>query len=173
MDLSMPVMDGIEATEKIIAIRPSQKIIVLSANLENSKFVKVLQAGALGCVNKSNNPEELAQAIRSVSLGKPWLDPGLAWAIIQNVENENAPRQPQVELSEREIEILRLLTQGRKDHEIARDLVLTEATVRSHMSRILSKLQLENRVQAALYSIRSGLVSSTEIKHLVDRRWDS
>jgi two-component system, NarL family, response regulator LiaR len=173
MDLSMPVMDGIEAIRRIIAIRPSQKILVLSAYLEDNKFVKVIQAGALGCVSKNINPEELAQAIRCVSLGKPWLDSSLALMILQSAENEDLPGRLQVELSNREIEILRLLMQGKKDHEIARDPVLTDVTVRTHISRILLKLHLENRVQAALYGLRSGLVSLTEIHQLVDTRWNS
>jgi two-component system, NarL family, response regulator LiaR len=173
MDLSMPVMDGIEAIQKIIAIRPSQKILVLSAYLEANKFLKVIRAGALGCVSKNINPEELAEAIRSVSQGGPWLDSSLAWSVLQRAENDDIHRRPQADLSEREIEILRMLTLGKRDAEIASDLVLTDVTVRTHISRILSKLHLENRVQAALYALRTGLVSLAEINHRVDTRWDS
>lgn len=174
MDLSMPVMDGIEAIQKVIAVRPQQKILVLSAYLEGNKFVKVIQAGALGCVAKNIDAEELAHAIRTVSGGKPWLDPGLAWMTLHNTEQgEVPPGQSHVDLSARETEILRLLTQGKRDHEIAEELVLTEVTVRTHISRILAKLHLENRVQAALYGIRSGLVPMTEINRLVDARWST
>jgi DNA-binding NarL/FixJ family response regulator len=93
--------------------------------------------------------------------------------ILQSAGNEDSIGRLQVELSNRELEILRLLTQGKRDHEIARDLVLTDVTVRTHISRILLKLHLENRVQAALYGLRIGLVSLNEINQLVDTRWNS
>ena len=159
MDLHMPVMDGIEATKRILAIQPHQHIIVLTGTLDDERLFQVVQAGAQGCAEKTIQPEELVQSIRDVSLGKPSLSSGIAWRVLRGLSGSDKSGQTKDRLSEREIQILRLMTQGKLDQEIAKELVLTEVTIRTHISRILSKLGLENRVQAALYGLRSGLVS--------------
>ncbi len=171
MDLYMPVMDGIEATKRILAIQPNQHIIVLTGMLDDERLFQAIQAGAQGCAEKTIQPEELIQSIRDVSSGRPSLSPGIAWRVLRGLAGSEKPGQSKDRLSEREIQILRLMTQGKLDEEIAQELVLTEVTIRTHISRILSKLGLENRVQAALYGLRTGLVSITETSDLMDARW--
>jgi NarL family two-component system response regulator LiaR len=171
MDLHMPVMDGIEATRRILAIRPDQHIVVLTGMLDDERLFQAIQAGAQGCVEKTISPEELLQTIRDVDSGKPSLSPGFAWRVLRGLASSDKPGASKDRLSERELQILRLMTQGKLDVEIAEELVLTEVTIRTHISRILSKLGLENRVQAALYGLRSGLVSISETSDVLDARW--
>lgn len=171
MDLTMPVMDGIEATNKITARYPNQRVLILTGLLDNENLLKAIQAGAQGCIDKTIEPDDLVQSIRDVCSGKPSLSAGVAWRILRGMTDERTPGQPKDKLSDREIQILRLLTQGKLDGEIAQELVLTEVTIRTHISRILSKLGLENRVQAALYGLRTGLVSIGETADVSDARW--
>jgi len=171
MDLHMPAMDGIEATKRILAIQPDQHIIVLTGMLDDERLFQAIHAGAQGCAEKTVQPEELIQSIRDVSAGKPSLSPGIAWRVLRGLAASDKNGQPKDRLSERETQILRLMTQGKLDEEIAEELVLTEVTIRTHISRILSKLGLENRVQAALYGLRTGLVSIAETSNLTNARW--
>jgi DNA-binding NarL/FixJ family response regulator len=169
MDLSMPGMDGIEAIQRILALQPGQPILVLTGFLDEARLIQAVRAGAQGCVDKTIPPEELVQSIRDVCLGKPSLSSGLAWRVLRGMTKDEIG-QKKNNLSERELQILRLMTQGKLDEEIARELVLTEVTIRTHISRILFKLGLENRVQAALYGLRSGLVSISETCEVLDAR---
>jgi two-component system, NarL family, response regulator LiaR len=167
MDLSMPGMDGIEAIQRILAIRPGQHILVLTGFLDEERLIRAVRAGAQGCVDKTIPPEELVQAIRDVCSGKPSLSSGLAWRVLRGMTGDETGQQKN-NLSERELQVLRLMTQGKLDEEIAQELVLTEVTIRTHISRILFKLGLENRVQAALYGLRLGLVSISETAEVLD-----
>jgi two-component system, NarL family, response regulator LiaR len=171
MDLNMPVMDGIEATKRILALQPTRHIIILTGMLDDERLFQAIQAGAQGCVEKTTQPEELVQSIRDVCSGRPSLSPGIAWRVLRGLAGTEKKGQPKDRLSERETQILCLMTQGKLDEEIAQELVLTEVTIRTHISRILSKLGLENRVQAALYGLRSGLVSINETSEVFDARW--
>jgi DNA-binding NarL/FixJ family response regulator len=171
MDLHMPAMDGIEATKRILAIQPNQRIIVLTGMLDDEMLFQAVQAGAQGCAEKTIQPEDLIQSIRDVSSGRPSLSPSITWRVLRGLAGSNKSGQSKDHLSEREIQILRLMTQGKLDEEIAQELVLTEVTIRTHISRILSKLGLENRVQAALYGLRTGLVSIAETSDMIDARW--
>jgi len=168
MDLAMPGMDGIEAIQRILAILPGQHILVLTGFLDEERLIQAIRAGAQGCVDKTIPPEDLVQSIRDVYAGKPSLSSGLAWRVLRRMNGNEIRQQKKDNLTEREIEVLRLLTQGKLDEEIAQELVLTEVTIRTHISRILTKLGLENRVQAALYGLRLGLVSISETAEVLD-----
>lgn len=159
IDLAMPVMEGIEAIKRIIAIRPDQRIIVLTSYTGDDKLIPAIKAGAMGYLVKDAQPEELVQSIRDVNAGEPSVNTTIAWKFLRKMSGAEPTKRSAEELSERETEVLRLLTMGKTDKEIADQLVLTEVTIRTHISRILTKLGLKNRVQAALYGIRTGLVS--------------
>ena len=159
IDLAMPVMEGTEAIKRIIAINPQQRIIVLTSYTGDDKLIPAIKAGALGYLVKDAQPEELVQSIRDVYAGEPSVNTTIAWKFLRKMSGAEPAKRSAEELSERETEVLRLLTMGKTDKEIAEQLVLTEVTIRTHISRILNKLGLKNRVQAALYGIRTGLVS--------------
>jgi NarL family two-component system response regulator LiaR len=167
MDLVMPVMDGIEAIQRIIAVHPDQRIIVLTASLDREYFVRAIQAGAQGYFVKDLDAEELVRAIRNVHQGRPAFDSRFIWEIIHKARIENISGRLPGQLSVKELAILRMLSHGMTDQEIAHELFVTEVTVRTHISRIIRKLRLENRVQAVLYSLRSGLVPKSEIAKLM------
>jgi two-component system, NarL family, response regulator LiaR len=161
LDLFMPGMDGIETIQRLIAVQPQVHIVILTAFAREEKVVEAIKAGALGYVVKDAQPEELVQSIRLVSTGTPAISPSIAWKILHGEDTETVS-QRKMELSEREIEVLQLLTKGRTDQEIASQLFLSDVTVRTHVNRILMKLGLQNRVQAALYCVRAGMVSLEE-----------
>jgi NarL family two-component system response regulator LiaR len=166
MDLVMPVMDGIDAIQRIIAIHPDQRIIALTASSNSETFIQAIQAGAQGYFVKDLEPEELVRAIRNVYQGRPEFDSRFVREVIRRARIEDYSGQLPGQLSEKEVEILRMLTHGMTDQAISRELFVTEVTVRTHVSRIVKKLGLQNRVQAILYSLRSGLVSESEIANL-------
>jgi two-component system, NarL family, response regulator LiaR len=173
LDLSMPVMDGIETVKRLIARRPDQRILILTGFLDEGRLFQAIQAGALGCVDKTIEPEELLQALHDVSMGKPVLSSSAAWKILHGISGSESDKSGRSKdpLSDREYEVLRLITQGKLDDEIAQELFISDVTIRSHVSRILTKLGLENRVQAALYGLRSGLVPISETSDLFDAQW--
>jgi len=157
IDLVMPVMDGIEAIKQIVTSQPKARILVLTGYASENYVIPSIEVGALGYLLKDSQPEDLITAIRQVYLGEPSIDPAIAWKLIRGISGEK-PAQTTKPLTERELEVLRLLAMGKSNPEIAEQLSLTEVTVRTHISRILAKLGLANRVQAALYALRSGLV---------------
>jgi two-component system, NarL family, response regulator LiaR len=172
MDLVMPVMDGLEAIQRIIAVHPAQSIIVLTASSDSKYFVQAVQAGARGYFVKDLDAEELVRAIGNVVQGRPAFDSRFIWEIARKATLvEISSRRPD-QLSEKEQAILRMLTLGMTDEEIARELFVSEVTVRTHISRIIRKLRLENRVQAVLYSLRSGLVHKSEIAQETFHQYD-
>jgi NarL family two-component system response regulator LiaR len=163
MDLVMPRMDGIEATRRIIAEQPGVRILVLTSFAADDKVFPAIKAGALGYILKDSGPAELVQAIHQVYQGQPSLEPSIALKLLQEL-SQPSQRTPTPEpLSEREMEVLRLLAQGKSNREIADQLVITELTVRTHVSNILGKLHLASRTQAALYALKEGLASLDDI----------
>ncbi len=166
MDLVMPVMDGMEAIQRIIAIHPDQRIIVLTASTDGDYFVQAIKAGAHGYFAKDLEPETLVRAIQDVDQGRPAFDSRLVWQVVRRAKMEAISNQLPEQLSEKEVEILRMLTHGMTDQAIARDMFVTEVTVRTHISRIVRKLGLKNRVQAVLYSLRAGLVTESEFARM-------
>ena len=160
MDLVMPEMDGIEAIRHIKAQQPKACILVLTTFAGEDKIFPAIKAGALGYHLKDASPEELVQAIRQVYRGQPSLHPIIARKVLQELASPAAERPPTPEpLTQREVEVLQLVAQGLDNQQIADKLVISEATVRTHVSNILGKLQLASRTQAVLYALREGLAS--------------
>ncbi len=159
MDLVMPKVDGIEATQRITAQQPGIRVLVLTSFAADDKVFPAIKAGALGYLLKDSSPEELVQAIHQVRRGEPSLEPTIARKVL--TELSSPPKKPLTSqpLTERELDILRLIAQGRSNKEIAEKLVITELTVRTHVSNILGKLHLASRTQAALYALKEGLAS--------------
>jgi NarL family two-component system response regulator LiaR len=159
MDLMMPEMDGIEAIRHITGHQAGTRILVLTSFATDEKVFPAIKAGALGYLLKDSNPEELVQAIHQVYQGESSLHPTIARKLLQELSRP-PQRPPTAEpLTEREMAVLRLIAHGLSNQEIADDLVISEATVRTHVSNILSKLHLASRTQAALYALREGLAS--------------
>lgn len=159
MDLVMPEMNGIEAIQQITSKQPEARILVMTSFAADDKVFPSIKAGALGYLLKDSDPEDLIRMIQQVARGELSIHPAIARKVIQ--ELNRPPEEPLTPspLTEREVEILQLLAQGVENKEIARRLVLREATVRTHVSNILGKLQLANRVQATLYALRTGLTN--------------
>jgi DNA-binding NarL/FixJ family response regulator len=155
MDLVMPVMDGITATAAIRRELPDTEVLALTSVLEDASVVGAVRVGAIGYLLKDTQAEALCQAIKAAAAGQVQLTPRAAARLMQAV---SAPESPEA-LTERETEVLRLLAQGQSNKQIARKLNNTEQTIKSHVSRILSKLGVQSRTQATLYAIRAGLVS--------------
>jgi two-component system, NarL family, response regulator LiaR len=155
MDLLMPVMDGIEATAIIRRDLPDTEVIALTSVLEDGSVVGAVRAGAIGYLLKDAEPNELNRAIRAAGAGQVQLSPKVAERLMREVR---APDSPET-LTEREIEVLRLLAEGQSNKEIARTLTIGEKTVKTHVSNILAKLGVPSRTHAALYAVRIGLVT--------------
>jgi len=154
MDLVMPELDGVQATRAIRAASPATKVIVLTSFDDDEKVFPAIKAGAAGYLLKDVHPTELAEAVRKASRGEALLAPSVAARLMQEVSGE---RPPAAGLTERELEVLRLIARGMSNKLIARELVVSEKTVKTHVSNILAKLHLADRTQAALYAVREGI----------------
>ena len=158
LDLQMPRKSGLEAIGEILENDPEARILVLTSFSEDDLVFSAIQAGALGFLLKDSSPEELVRAITNVFEGHRFLDPEIAMKVIQEINKPLMNRTPTEEpLTRRETEILRLVSRGLTNNEIAEELVLSERTVRTHIGNILGKLHLANRTQAALYALRQGI----------------
>jgi two-component system, NarL family, response regulator LiaR len=155
MDLLMPGMDGIAATAAIRRELPETEVLALTSVLEDASVVGAVRAGAIGYLLKDTQAEALCQAIKAAAAGQVQLTPRAAARLMQAI---STPENPEA-LTDREIEVLRLLAQGQSNKQIAHSLNNTEKTIKTHVSRILSKLGVQSRTQATLYAIRTGLVS--------------
>jgi NarL family two-component system response regulator LiaR len=161
MDLVLPGMDGIEATRRVREVSPSTKVIVLTSFADDEKVFPAIKAGAAGYLLKDVEPNELADGIRAVHRGEALVHPSVAAKLMQEVASQS-PRVPGGNLTERELEVLRLIARGMSNREIAKELTVSEKTVKTHVSNILAKLHLADRTQAALYAVRRGLADSGE-----------
>jgi NarL family two-component system response regulator LiaR len=169
MDLMMPKLDGIEATRQITTKTPSARVIVLTSFAADEKVFPAIKAGALGYLLKDSGPEQLVSAIHQVYRGEPSLEPSIARKVL--FELAQPPKQQPLTtdpLTERELDVLRLIAQGCSNKEIALKLSVSELTVRTHVSNVLGKLHLASRTQAALYALQKGISSLEDIPILDD-----
>jgi serine phosphatase RsbU (regulator of sigma subunit)/DNA-binding NarL/FixJ family response regulator len=159
MDLVMPEMDGIQAIRRIKASQPDARILVLTSFATDDKVFPAIKAGALGYLLKDSSPEELVAAIHRVQRGQLSLHPAIARKLLQELSHPSQPLSTPEPLTEREMEVLRLVAGGHGNQQIAETLMVDEAMARAHVSSILRKLHLVSRTQAALYALREGLAS--------------
>jgi NarL family two-component system response regulator LiaR len=155
LDLVMPKMDGVQATLKIKENDPSARILILTSFAEDHQVFSAIKSGAMGYLMKDTSSEALIQAIRDAYDNKPSLQPDIARKLMQDIQTQD--EQSRNALTEREVEILQELAMGKTNQQIADTLVLSERTVRTHITNILSKLGLSNRTQAVLYALREGI----------------
>jgi len=159
MDLLMPEMDGIAATELIRRELPDTEVVALTSVLEDASVVGAVRAGAIGYLLKDTRAPELRRAIKAAAAGQVQLSPSAAARLMREVKT---PERPEA-LSERELDVLRLLARGLANKEISRDLGIAEKTVKNHVSSILGKLGVQSRTQAALYAGRVGVVPVNQL----------
>ena len=157
MDMVMPRKSGLEAIQEILAEQPDARILMLTSYSNENEITAAIRSGAMGYLRKDSSVEELVHAIRSVAMGRMSLPPELAQRLMQ-MQTTSAPTFPGNELTERELEVLKCLGEGMSNKDIAARLHISTATVRSHVSHILSKLNVTNRTQAALYAREQKLI---------------
>jgi DNA-binding NarL/FixJ family response regulator len=169
MDIRMPVVDGIEATRRLVETGARARILILTTYGLEEYVYEALRSGAAGFFVKTDAPEELVDAVRVVARGDALLGPEATRLLIERFlagPHPNAPPPPEVErLTDRELEVLKLLTSGSSNAEIAAALYVSEATVKTHVARILSKLGLRDRVQAVVFAFETGLVRPGGARH--------
>lgn len=157
MDVVMPVMDGIDATKAILAKWPQAKIIILTSFIDDEKVYPAIEAGAASYILKTSTAAEIARAIRSTAHGESVLEPEVTTKMMNRFSEKKSP-QLYEDLTAREHEVLLLIAKGKSNKEIADELFITLKTVKTHVSNILSKLQVEDRTQAAIYAFQHHLV---------------
>jgi two-component system, NarL family, response regulator LiaR len=158
MDLVMPGTSGIEATRRIREVSPSTRVIILTSFAEEEQVFEAIKAGASGYLMKDIRPEELAKAIRGVYAGEPMLHPEIARMMMGELRRDRDEPRLHDQLTEREMEVLRCIARGLSNKEIAAELVISEKTVKTHVSNLLQKLHLADRTQAAIYAMQRKLV---------------
>ena len=162
MDLNMPGMSGVDATRQINVIAPLTRVLVLTISDQDGDVMDAILAGASGYLLKDSSIQELLQGIRSAAVGEALISPHIASKVLQRVRATST--SPEIadtirsELSDREVEVLKLIANGTDNAQIAAELHISPKTVKNHISNILMKLQIDNRIQAAVYAVRSGIV---------------
>jgi DNA-binding NarL/FixJ family response regulator len=159
MDLVMPGMDGVAATRLIRAEMQDVEVIAVTSVLADEAVTGAIRAGAIGYLLKNTEADELRRAIKSAAVGQVHLSPEAAARLVREVKIPGSPEA----LTERETAVLRLVARGRANKQVARELGIREQTVKTHVSNILGKLQLQSRTQAALYAVERGLVSASDL----------
>jgi len=163
MDLYMPDMDGVEATRLVKTRSPRTQVIILTSYHADEHIFPAIRAGALSYVLKDIDPDELADAIRRAHAGEAVLNPRVAARMVQEISGTRQDVvNPFQELTARELDVLRLVAAGKNNREIAQELVISDKTVKSHITNILSKLHLADRTQAAVYAWQEGIVRRNE-----------
>ena len=159
MDLMMPRMDGIEAVRRIKAVLPRTQIIVLTSFSDDQKVFAAIRAGAIGFLLKDISPRDLAGAVHAARRGEASLSPGIATKLMQEIAAGGGAATTEEEaLTDREAAVLGLIARGRNNKQISEELGISEKTVKTHVSSILTKLHLQDRTQAAIYALKEGLV---------------
>ena len=160
MDLRLPGMSGIEATQRLTAVAPLARVLVLTVFVDDQHIIDALLAGACGYVLKDAPIEQIVEGIRAAARGESLISPRIASRLVRRVREpgEIEPSVTVEALTPRELEVLELLARGLDNSEIARALYLSQHTVKNHVSTILNKLQVQNRIQAAVRAVRGGLV---------------
>ena len=162
MDLNMPGISGVEATRQISMIAPLTRVLVLTISDQDADVMDAIYAGACGYLLKDSSIQELMQGIRAAAVGESLVSPTIAAKVLQRVRASSASQRDaetiQSELSDREIQVLKLIANGKDNAMIAGELHISPKTVKNHISNILMKLQIENRIQAAVFADRSGIV---------------
>jgi DNA-binding NarL/FixJ family response regulator len=162
MDLNMPGMNGVEATRHISSAAPLTRVVVLTISDQDEDVLDAILAGACGYLLKDSSIQDLITGIRAAAVGEALISPHIAAKVLQQVRSTSSV--PQIaetirsELSDREIDVLKLIANGKDNAQIAGELHISPKTVKNHISNILMKLQIENRIQAAVYAVRSGIV---------------
>jgi DNA-binding NarL/FixJ family response regulator len=162
MDLNMPGISGVEATRQIAMIAPLMRVLVLTISDEDADVMDAMVAGACGYLLKDASIHELMAGIRAAAAGESLVSPAIATKVLERLRAMSPARQDpktiRSELSDREVQVLKLIANGKDNSQIAADLHISPKTVKNHISNILMKLQIDNRIQAAVYAVRSGLV---------------
>ncbi len=163
MDLLMPVMDGIEATREIRRELPEVEVVALTSVLEDASVTGAIRAGAIGYLLKTTDADELCEAIKAAAAGQVRLAPEAAARLMREVRAPEGPEALTEPLTEREVEVLKLIARGKANKQIARELFVAMSTVKTHVNNLYRKLNVGSRTQAALYAARIGLVATEEI----------
>jgi DNA-binding NarL/FixJ family response regulator len=162
MDLNMPGISGVEATRRILEQAPLARVLVLTISAEDGDVMEAMMAGACGYLLKDASVEELVSGVRAAAAGESSISPRIATKVLTRMRQDAGDREAAARsttgLSEREIEVLRLLAEGKGNAEIAQELFISPKTVKNHIASILMKLQIENRIQAAVYAVRTGII---------------
>ena len=162
MDLNMPGLSGVETTRQLASIAPLTRVVVLTISIDDEDVMNAVMAGACGYLLKDSSIQELVAGIQAAAAGESRISPQIASKLLQRLRSqtasEDAAETIRTELSDREIEVLKLIANGKDNAQIARELYISPKTVKNHISNILMKLQIENRIQAAVYAVRSGIV---------------
>ena len=162
MDLNMPGISGVDTTRQLASIAPLTRVVVLTISADDDDVMNAVMAGACGYLLKDSSIQELIAGIQAAATGGSLISPQIAAKVLQRLRaqttNEDAAATIRAELSDRELEVLKLIANGNDNAQIARELFISPKTVKNHISNILMKLQIDNRIQAAVYAVRSGLV---------------
>jgi len=162
MDLNMPGVGGVETTRRLSSLAPLSRVVVLTISADDDDVMNAVMAGACGYLLKDSSIQELIAGIRAASEGESLISPQIAAKVLQRLraqsKDADAAETIRAELSDRELQVLKLIANGKDNAQIARELFISPKTVKNHISNILMKLQIENRIQAAVYAVRSGIV---------------